>query len=80
MLQREGQQPGNSCLKTLHGAAQHETTAAGRSLLRGLQLQAQGLGGPLNFLTPDEGKMADETIMTQIDRPWQLWRKKALGR
>jgi ribulose-5-phosphate 4-epimerase/fuculose-1-phosphate aldolase len=45
-----------------------------------LQLQAQGLGGPLNFLTPEEGKMADETIMTQIERPWQLWRKKALGK
>jgi ribulose-5-phosphate 4-epimerase/fuculose-1-phosphate aldolase len=45
-----------------------------------LQLQAQGLGGPLNFLTPEEGRMADETIMTQIERPWQLWRKKALGK
>ena len=45
-----------------------------------LQLQAQGLGGPLNFLTPDEGKLADETIMTQIERPWQLWRKKALSK
>jgi HCOMODA/2-hydroxy-3-carboxy-muconic semialdehyde decarboxylase len=45
-----------------------------------LQLQAQGLGGPLNFLTLDEGKLADETIMTQIERPWQLWRKRALGK
>ena len=45
-----------------------------------LQLQSQGLGGPLKFLTPEEGKMADETIMTQIERPWQLWRKKALGK
>jgi HCOMODA/2-hydroxy-3-carboxy-muconic semialdehyde decarboxylase len=43
-----------------------------------LQLQAQGLGGPLNYLTAEEGMMADETIMTQIDRPWQLWRKRAL--
>jgi ribulose-5-phosphate 4-epimerase/fuculose-1-phosphate aldolase len=43
-----------------------------------LQLQAQGLGGPLTYLTADEGAMADETIMTQIDRPWQLWRKRAL--
>jgi ribulose-5-phosphate 4-epimerase/fuculose-1-phosphate aldolase len=25
-----------------------------------LQLQAQGLGGPLNFLTPEEGRMADD--------------------
>ena len=45
-----------------------------------LQLQAQGLGGQLNFLTPEEGKMAEATIMTQIERPWQLWRKKVLGR
>jgi ribulose-5-phosphate 4-epimerase/fuculose-1-phosphate aldolase len=45
-----------------------------------LQLQAQGLGEPLNYLTPLEGKMADQTIMTQIERPWQLWRKKALGK
>jgi HCOMODA/2-hydroxy-3-carboxy-muconic semialdehyde decarboxylase len=45
-----------------------------------LQLQAQTLGGPLNFLTPEEGQMADATIMTQIERPWQLWRKKAAGK
>jgi HCOMODA/2-hydroxy-3-carboxy-muconic semialdehyde decarboxylase len=45
-----------------------------------LQLQALGLGGALNYLTPEEGKLADETIMTQIDRPWQLWRKRAIGK
>jgi ribulose-5-phosphate 4-epimerase/fuculose-1-phosphate aldolase len=45
-----------------------------------LQVQAQGLGGQLNFLTPEEGKMAEAIIMTQIERPWQLWRKKALRR
>jgi HCOMODA/2-hydroxy-3-carboxy-muconic semialdehyde decarboxylase len=45
-----------------------------------LQLQAQGLGGQLNFLTEEEGKMAEAIIMTQIERPWQLWRKKALKR
>ena len=43
-----------------------------------LQLQAQGLGGQLNFLTPQEGNMAEAIIMTQIERPWQVWRKKAL--
>jgi HCOMODA/2-hydroxy-3-carboxy-muconic semialdehyde decarboxylase len=43
-----------------------------------LQLQAHGLGGALTYLTVEEGTMADETIMTQIDRPWQLWRRKAL--
>ena len=43
-----------------------------------LQLQAQGLGGQLNFLTVEEGKMAEATIMTQIERPWQFWRKKAM--
>jgi HCOMODA/2-hydroxy-3-carboxy-muconic semialdehyde decarboxylase len=43
-----------------------------------LQLQAQGLGGHLNFLTPQEGTMAEAIIMTQIERPWQVWRKKAL--
>ena len=42
-----------------------------------LQLQAETLGGPLVFLTPEEGKKADDAIMTQIDRPWELWRKKA---
>jgi HCOMODA/2-hydroxy-3-carboxy-muconic semialdehyde decarboxylase len=45
-----------------------------------LQLQAQGLDGPITYLTPQEGEMADGTIMTQIERPWQLWRKKALGK
>jgi HCOMODA/2-hydroxy-3-carboxy-muconic semialdehyde decarboxylase len=43
-----------------------------------LQLQAEGLGGALTYLTAQEGAMADETIMTQIERPWQLWRKRAL--
>jgi HCOMODA/2-hydroxy-3-carboxy-muconic semialdehyde decarboxylase len=45
-----------------------------------LQLQAEGLGGPLTHLTPQEGEMADRTIMTQIERPWQLWRRRALGK
>jgi HCOMODA/2-hydroxy-3-carboxy-muconic semialdehyde decarboxylase len=45
-----------------------------------LQLQAQALGAPLNFLTPEEGQLADATIMTQIERPWQLWRKQAAGK
>ena len=45
-----------------------------------LQLQAERLGGPLTYLTAQEGAMADEAIMTQIERPWQLWRRKALGK
>lgn len=45
-----------------------------------LQLQAIGLGGPINYLTPEEGKNAAETMATQVQRPWELWKKKALGK
>ena len=44
-----------------------------------LQLQAVALGAPINYLTPEEGKKAADTIATQVQRPWELWKKKALG-
>ena len=44
-----------------------------------LLMQARMLGGPLVLLSPEEGRKAQESIMGQIDRPWQLWRKKALA-
>ncbi|MFL6623576.1 MAG: class II aldolase/adducin family protein [Sulfurifustis sp.] len=45
-----------------------------------LQLQAIALGGPINYLTPEEGQRAADTMATQVERPWDLWKKKALGK
>jgi ribulose-5-phosphate 4-epimerase/fuculose-1-phosphate aldolase len=45
-----------------------------------LQLQAVALGGPINYLSPGEGKKAAETMATQVQRPWGLWKQKALGK
>jgi HCOMODA/2-hydroxy-3-carboxy-muconic semialdehyde decarboxylase len=43
-----------------------------------LQLQAQMLGGAIAYLDPEEGRLAEVSIMSQIHRPWELWRRKAL--
>ena len=45
-----------------------------------LQMQAITLGGPINFLDPEEAKRAEASIDGTLGRPWELWRKKALGR
>ena len=44
-----------------------------------LQLQAIALGGPINYLAPQEGEKTDAVIMTQVRRPWELWKKKAMS-
>jgi ribulose-5-phosphate 4-epimerase/fuculose-1-phosphate aldolase len=36
--------------------------------------------GPVTFLSPEEAAKAAETIDGQSGRPWELWKKKALGR
>jgi HCOMODA/2-hydroxy-3-carboxy-muconic semialdehyde decarboxylase len=43
-----------------------------------LQLQAMTLGGPITFLDPQEAMLAEVSIDSQIERPWQLWKQKAL--
>jgi HCOMODA/2-hydroxy-3-carboxy-muconic semialdehyde decarboxylase len=44
-----------------------------------LQLQAVTLGGPINYLSPAEGKKATENMGALAQRPWDMWKKKALG-
>lgn len=39
-----------------------------------LQSQAIALGGPVNFLTPEEGAKADAVNLAVLDRVWNLWK------
>lgn len=39
-----------------------------------LQAQAIGLGGPVNYLTAEEGAKADATNLQVLDRVWNLWK------
>ena len=43
-----------------------------------LQLQAQALEGPLTFLNEVEGKGATAANHGTLERPWALWKKKAM--
>jgi ribulose-5-phosphate 4-epimerase/fuculose-1-phosphate aldolase len=45
-----------------------------------LQAQAMALGGPVTYLDDDEAQRAAGAVGGTIERPWQLWRKKALAR
>ena len=45
-----------------------------------LQLQAGQLEGPIAFLSDTEGKNATAANRGTLERPWELWKKKALGR
>lgn len=40
-----------------------------------IQLQAQSLGGPINFLTAEEGHLATVANQGTLGRPWELWKK-----
>lgn len=44
-----------------------------------LQVQAIILGGSITYLEPEEGRLAAVNIAGTIGRPWELWKKKALG-
>jgi ribulose-5-phosphate 4-epimerase/fuculose-1-phosphate aldolase len=43
-----------------------------------MQLQAEGLEGPIQFLSDTEGKRSTESNRGTIERPWELWKSKAL--
>jgi HCOMODA/2-hydroxy-3-carboxy-muconic semialdehyde decarboxylase len=43
-----------------------------------LQLQASALDGPIEFLSDEEGRRSTATNRGTIERPWELWKKKAL--
>jgi ribulose-5-phosphate 4-epimerase/fuculose-1-phosphate aldolase len=45
-----------------------------------LQAQAMALGGPITYLDPEEARRAEASIDGTLGRPWELWRRKALGR
>jgi ribulose-5-phosphate 4-epimerase/fuculose-1-phosphate aldolase len=45
-----------------------------------LQTQAQSLGGPVTFLSPEESALAEKVNVQIHLRPWELWRRKALGK
>jgi ribulose-5-phosphate 4-epimerase/fuculose-1-phosphate aldolase len=46
-----------------------------------LQAQALGLGGGgVTYLSPEEAARAEASITGTLGRPWELWKRKALGR
>jgi HCOMODA/2-hydroxy-3-carboxy-muconic semialdehyde decarboxylase len=45
-----------------------------------LQTSTALLEGPITFLDVDEGDLADEVNVRVVDRPWQLWKRKAMER
>jgi HCOMODA/2-hydroxy-3-carboxy-muconic semialdehyde decarboxylase len=44
-----------------------------------LQAQAMALGGNVTYLTPEEAQKAQASVEGTVSRPWELWKKKALG-
>jgi ribulose-5-phosphate 4-epimerase/fuculose-1-phosphate aldolase len=45
-----------------------------------LQIQAGQLEGPIEFLTDEEGRRSTAANRGTLERPWELWKKKALSR
>jgi ribulose-5-phosphate 4-epimerase/fuculose-1-phosphate aldolase len=45
-----------------------------------LQLQATQLEGPIEFLSEEEGRRSQASNRGTIERPWELWKRQALGR
>jgi len=45
-----------------------------------LQLQATQLEGPIEFLSDEEGRRSTMSNRGTIERPWELWKREALGR
>ena len=45
-----------------------------------LQLQAMQLDGPIEFLTEEEGRRSTASNAGTLERPWEVWKKSALGR
>ena len=44
-----------------------------------LQLQATQLGGPIEFLSDEEGRRSSASNRGTLERPWELWKKQALS-
>ena len=45
-----------------------------------LQAQAMALGGPVTYLDDEEARRAEASVGGTVPRPWELWRRKAVGR
>jgi ribulose-5-phosphate 4-epimerase/fuculose-1-phosphate aldolase len=45
-----------------------------------LQLQAMQLEGPIEFLTDEEGRRSTAANAGTLERPWEVWKQRALGR
>jgi ribulose-5-phosphate 4-epimerase/fuculose-1-phosphate aldolase len=45
-----------------------------------LQIQAQQLEGPIEFLSDEEGRRSTAANRGTLERPWELWKKETLGR
>ncbi len=45
-----------------------------------LQAQAMTLGGNVTYLDLEEARKADASVAGTYGRPWELWRRKALGK
>ena len=45
-----------------------------------LQLQAAQLEGPIEFLSDEEGRRSTAANAGTLERPWEVWKRKALGR
>ena len=44
-----------------------------------LQTAAGQLQGPIEFLSEEEGKRATATNRGTVERPWELWKARAMG-
>ncbi|MGQ0654094.1 MAG: class II aldolase/adducin family protein [Betaproteobacteria bacterium] len=45
-----------------------------------LQIQASRLEGPIEFLSDEEGRRSTAANRGTLERPWELWKKRALSR
>jgi hypothetical protein len=45
-----------------------------------LQAQAISLGGTVTYLDDEEARRAEATMGSTVQRPWELWRRKAMGK
>jgi len=45
-----------------------------------LQMQAMQLEGPIEFVSDEEGRRSWAANSGTLERPWELWKAKALGR
>jgi hypothetical protein len=45
-----------------------------------LQAQAMALSTQVTYLDPEEARKAESTVGGTVIRPWELWKRKALGK